>query len=116
MGALSRRWSLVVGRWSFLQRWQDVRGAFRNLPRALRLVWEAHRISTIGMAVLTLIAAALPAAQAWAGKLIVDAVVNSLNQRVAVETSLRIALPYLLLEFGLIVASAMLSQTRQLIE
>lgn len=62
-----------VARWR--SRGQDLHSALRNLPRALRLVWEAHRLSTIGMAVLTLVAAAVPATQAWAGKLIVDTVV-----------------------------------------
>ncbi|HZB95387.1 MAG TPA: ABC transporter ATP-binding protein, partial [Herpetosiphonaceae bacterium] len=99
-----------------MKRWQDLRVALQSLPRALKLVWEAHRLCTIGMAVLTLIAAALPAAQAWAGKLIVDTVVHALNRHTPVEAGLRAALPFLLLEFGLIVTSAVLSQGQRLIE
>ena len=97
-------------------RWRDIRGALRNLPRALALVWQAHRPSTIGMAVLTLIAAALPASQAWTGKLIVDGVVAALNARQPAEAALGGVLPLLGLEFGLIALGALLGQARTLME
>lgn len=101
---------------SWSERWLDVRGALRNLPRAVRLVWEAHRVSTIGIALVTLLSAGLPASQAWAGKLIVDAVVKTLEVRAPVEVGLRAVLPFLLLEFALIVLSALLAQARSLFE
>ena len=50
--------------WS--ERLAQVRTAFGNIPGAFRLVWRADRRSTLAMAALTLVAAALPAAQAWA--------------------------------------------------
>ena len=88
---------------TWADRWRDIRSAFGNLPRAFRLVWEAHRLCTLGMAVVTLLAAFMPASQAWAGKLIVDAVVRAINDHMPVEAGVRSVLPFLLLEFGLIV-------------
>jgi ATP-binding cassette subfamily B protein len=97
------------------ERWQNVRRAFRNLPRAFQLVWQASRPGTIGMALITLVAAGLPAAQAWVGKLIVDSVVAALGARLAAAEALQLALPYILLEFGLITASELLSEGRALL-
>ena len=94
----------------------NVRGSTANLVRAFGLIWRAHRAGTVGMAVVTVVGAALPAAQAWAGKLIVDGVVNGMNQHLALEQGLRSVLPYLLFEFGLIMLSSVLSQVRTLIE
>jgi ATP-binding cassette subfamily B protein len=48
---------------------------FRQLPRALGLVWRASRASALVLGGLTVVQAALPASMAWVGKLIVDAVV-----------------------------------------
>jgi ATP-binding cassette, subfamily B, bacterial len=98
------------------ERWNDLVAAIRNLPRAFGLVWQAHRVSTIGIALLTLLAAALPASQAWVGKLIVDAVVASLQSQQPVAVGLRAALPFLLLEFGLITLSALIGQIRSLFD
>ncbi len=98
------------------QRWGGLRAAFQNIPRALRLVWQAHRVATLGLALITLAAAGLPAAQAWAGKLIVDGVVESRAAGLPAETSLRLVLPFLLLEFALITIGALLSQARRLID
>ena len=99
-----------------LKSWSEVRAALRNLPAAMRLVWQAHRVSTAGMVVLSLVGAALPATQAYAGKLIVDAIVGALDAGLPVNAGLRAALPYLLFEFGLLVLSAVLSQARSLFE
>lgn len=50
--------------------------ALRQLPRTLRLVWEADRGRVVVVLALTLVLALLPAAVAWIGKLIVDGVVR----------------------------------------
>jgi ABC-type multidrug transport system fused ATPase/permease subunit len=47
------------------------------LPRALALVWQADRVNALAQAALTLVQAALPAAMAWVGKLIIDTVVTA---------------------------------------
>jgi ATP-binding cassette subfamily B protein len=98
------------------ERLRDIRTAYGNIPGAFRLVWGADRRSTIVMAVLTLLSAALPASQAWAGKLIVDSVVHSITGGVGASAGLRAALPYLALEFSLLMASAVISQLRRLAE
>jgi ATP-binding cassette subfamily B protein len=50
-------------------------GVFRYSGRALQLVWTTSRGLTVALFVLTVIAGLLPAAMAYTGKLIVDAVV-----------------------------------------
>ncbi len=49
-------------------------GVFRYSRRALDLVWTTSRGLTVALGVLTLIAGVLPAAMAWVGALIIDAV------------------------------------------
>ena len=51
------------------------REQLQQLPRALTLVWEASRTNALLLSGLTLVQAVLPAAMAWVGKLIIDAVV-----------------------------------------
>ncbi len=52
-------------------------GVFAQVPGTFRLVWEADRRGTIAIAVLTGMAALLPAPVAWVGKLIIDGVVEA---------------------------------------
>ena len=94
----------------------DVRGALRNTIRAFGLVYRAYPSVAIGMGILTLISAFIPASQAWAGKLIVDGVVNALRTGQPAEVSLQQVLPYLAIEFALITANAVISQMETLLE
>jgi ATP-binding cassette, subfamily B, bacterial len=98
------------------ERFTEFRSAYKNIPRAFQLVWGADRVGTIVMGVLTLVSAVFPASQAWAGALIVDSVVASYNARLTVQDGLQAALPYLLLEFGLLLASSVITQVRRLYE
>jgi ATP-binding cassette subfamily B protein len=50
-------------------------GVFRYSRRALDLVWTTSRPLTVTLGVLTVLAGVLPAAMAWVGALIIDAVV-----------------------------------------
>jgi len=50
-------------------------GVFRYSRRALGLVWTTSRQLTLVLGALTLVAGVLPAAMAWVGALIIDAVV-----------------------------------------
>jgi ATP-binding cassette subfamily B protein len=50
-------------------------GVFRYSRRALGLVWSTHRGLTVALGMLTVAAGVLPAAMAWVGALIIDAVV-----------------------------------------
>ena len=88
--------------------------ALRNTPEAFRLVWSASRAAALVGVGLTLAAAALPAAQAWAGKLIIDSIVQAINQSVQAAEGLRHVLPYLILELSLILAGSLISQARAL--
>lgn len=90
--------------------------ALRNTPEAFRLVWAASRRAAVAGIVLTLIAAVLPAGQAWAGKLIVDAIVNAIKQGLEPVAGLRYVLPYLALEFGLLLVSSITGQVRSLFD
>ena len=99
--------------------WRRVRRiweAFGNTPRAFRLVWECSRNATLSMAGLTLLTAALPAAQAWVGKLIVDGVVTAVGQGMPPARGLALIAPYLGLEFGLILIATTSEQLRSLAE
>jgi len=54
-------------------------GVFRYSRRAVELVWSTNRALLAALAVLTIIAGLLPAAVAWIGAQIVDAVVAARN-------------------------------------
>ncbi len=99
-----------------LSRTQSLKQAAANIPAAFRLVWEAHRGATLVMALLTLGGALIPAAQAWVGKLIIDSVVGSISAQVAAPAGLTATLPYLLIEFVLILAQSGIAQARSLTE
>jgi ATP-binding cassette subfamily B protein len=92
----------------------DFFDALRNTPQAFSLVWAASRTSAILGIFLTLIAAVLPAAQAWVGKLIIDAIVNAAKQAMTPMEGIQFVLPYLLFEFGLVLVSSVTSQVRSL--
>lgn len=110
------------------ERLKDARSAYANMLKALKIVWDAHRWGFVGMVAVTLVSAALPAAQAWVGKLIVDSVVASMAQHGPISTTdawatwaqlnevLRPSFPYLLLEFLFIVLSSLVSQARRLLD
>ncbi|HET9329830.1 MAG TPA: hypothetical protein VFO23_04820, partial [Steroidobacteraceae bacterium] len=54
-------------------------GVFRYSRRALELGWSTSRRLTVALAVLTLVAGAMPASVAYVGSLIVDAVVAAMR-------------------------------------
>ncbi|MGH8224336.1 MAG: ABC transporter ATP-binding protein [Woeseiaceae bacterium] len=54
-------------------------GFLRYAQRALKLVWLTSRRLTVGYGALTVLGGVVPAAIAWVGQLIVDAVVATLN-------------------------------------
>ena len=93
-----------------------MKSSFGNIPEALRLVWRADTMSSLGMGGLTLVSAALPISQAWVAKLIVDSVVSSRGQISSARDALIHVGPYLALEFVLFVMGTTLSQLRNLLE
>ncbi len=90
--------------------------ALRNTPEAFRLVWSASRRAALAGIGLMLIAAALPAGQAWVGKLIVDAIVAATQEGMAPVAGLRYVLPFLALEFALLLINSVTSQARSLFD
>lgn len=109
------------GRWQgMLERARGLRARVRdaavNVRRAFGLVWASHPPSAAAMAACTLVGAGLPAAQAWVGKLIVDAVVTAINTGAGAQAGLEAVLPLLAAEFGLIVLQAGVRQARSLAE
>ena len=91
--------------------WSRVLGSFSHTPRTLRLVWASSPGSVVVVAVLTLIAAALPVGIAWVGKLIVDAVLAAHGtggdaRAAALDDVLR----WILIELGLVAALALVER------
>ncbi len=84
-------------------------GVFRYGGRAISLVWQTSRGLTLGLIALSVVGGVLPAAVAWVGKLIVDAVVAAMASPGAglswselATGSARTALSYVALEAALI--------------
>jgi ATP-binding cassette, subfamily B, bacterial len=98
-----------------LQQWDKLRNSLVHTPQALRLVWQANRVATLGLGLLTLGGALLPATQAWVGKLIVDGVVASIQKGNNPEQA-RTVFFYLLLELILFLLSTGINHSRRLIQ
>ncbi|HVW27042.1 MAG TPA: ABC transporter ATP-binding protein [Polyangiaceae bacterium] len=79
-------------------------GVFQYTGRALSLVWTTSRSITVWLALLSAASGALPAALAYVGKLIVDAVV--LAARTGGDAERLRALEYVALELSLVVVRA----------
>jgi ATP-binding cassette subfamily B protein len=97
------------------ERLDEARSALANVPRAFGLLWEAAPGGTIGLTTVTVLDAAYPAAQAWAGKMILDGVVTALKIHQAPMDGVRAVAPYLILEFVLVVAKDVGGRVRQLV-
>ena len=100
---------------SWSEKWRKWRNTFTHTPQALELVWRTNRWATVGLALLTLGGALLPATQAWVGKLIVDGVVASIQNGADPARTQKVFL-YLIFELILFLLSAAFSQARRLIQ
>ncbi|MFY1827137.1 ABC transporter ATP-binding protein [Myxococcus fulvus] len=67
--------STLPAKSSLKERLKSAGSLFRQLPGTFRIFWQASPQGAVVLGLLTLVAAVLPAAIAWVGKLIVDAVV-----------------------------------------
>lgn len=97
------------------EKWRRLRQSFTHTPQAVRFVWRTNRWATVGLALLTLGGALLPATQAWVGKLIVDGVVASIQSAQDAEQVRKVFI-YLLLELVLFLLSAAFNHGRRLIQ
>jgi ATP-binding cassette subfamily B protein len=78
-----------------------LRDSFTHTPRALALVWRSSKLATAGLAGLTAVAVLLPLLIAYVGKGIVDA---------AVARSTELATRYVIYEFALVAAQALVQR------
>jgi len=78
---------------------------FREVPGTFRLVWAGDRAGAIALAVGTVVGALVPAAMAWVGKLIVDAVVAAARTRDAADA--RRVLQWVAVELALVVFNSL---------
>ncbi len=88
-------------------------GYLRALPRVFQLVKDSSRGFAVGLVALLVGQAAIPAAMAWVGKLIVDAVVDAARTGSAQDR--RLVLQYVLVELALMLASTVLSRGQALL-
>lgn len=58
-------------------RWSDVWGVFKYARRALGLVWSTSKGVTVALAIGAVLAGAAPTAMAWAGKRLIDSIVQA---------------------------------------
>ncbi len=98
------------------ERRAKIKDASVNIGRAFRLIWSAHPASASAMAACSAIGALLPAAQAWVGKLIVDAVVHAMTAHTGAGAGLKAALPLLIIELILLVTQSANTQARTFAE
>ncbi len=84
--------------------------ALRNTPQAFKLVWEAGKGLALVNFLMTPIMALVPAAQAWVGKLIVDSILASVNGKLPLAQGFKAVLPYVIMEFAIVLISAILTQ------
>jgi ATP-binding cassette, subfamily B, bacterial len=101
---------------TWAERWRDIRAALVNIPRAVQMVWEAHPWGTVGIGLLTLLSALLPASQAWVGKLIVDTIVRTVNEETSVRLAFLALLPFFLLGWLLVTLGAIFQQSTTLLQ
>ncbi len=85
---------------------------FRYSGRAVNLVWTTSHTLTIILAILTLVAGLLPAAVAYIGKLIVDAVVATRNS--TLQDNLNTSLPLMYVGFEAIAVALLAGSQRGL--
>ncbi|HKC61395.1 MAG TPA: ABC transporter ATP-binding protein [Myxococcales bacterium] len=83
------------------------------MPRVFQLVKDSSRGFAAGIVALLIGQAVIPASMAWVGKLIVDAVVQA--ARTGARADERRVVEYVLIEFGLMVVSTVLSRGQALL-
>ncbi|MBP7213482.1 MAG: ABC transporter ATP-binding protein [Anaerolineaceae bacterium] len=93
---------------------KDAVEALRNIPEAFKLVWNASKKHTIINFGLIPLVGLLPAAQSWVGKMIVDKILEAIELGADVQAGIQIVLPYVILEFALLLVSSLLNAFQSL--
>ncbi|NJM06996.1 ABC transporter ATP-binding protein [Candidatus Gracilibacteria bacterium] len=94
------------------QNWRDTWRILGNVPMVFRFAWKAHRWATIGMGLVTVLAALLPLLQAYIVKIIIDTIILSINTNQVLTSSIALLTPYLLLELLIVVTNLISNQLR----
>jgi ATP-binding cassette subfamily B protein len=94
---------------------RSYRSTLKSLKRAVALVWEADARSAILVSGFTVVSGLLPVSQAWVAKLIIDAVVKSVQEKVSAIDAFHSIVPYLAVEFGLILIGSIIVQITRLL-
>jgi len=92
----------------------DAAEALRNIPEAFKLVWNASKKHTLVNFGLIPLVGLLPAAQSWVGKMIVDKILEAIELSADVQAGIQIVLPYVILEFVLLLVSSLLNAFQSL--
>lgn len=93
---------------------KDAAEALRNIPEAFKLVWNASKKHTLVNFGLIPLVGLLPAAQSWVGKMIVDKILLAIELGSDVQAGIQIVLPYVILEFALLLVSSLLNAFQSL--
>lgn len=93
---------------------KDAAEALRNIPEAFKLVWNASKKHTLVNFGLIPLVGLLPAAQSWVGKMIVDKILLAIDLGSDVQAGIQIVLPYVILEFALLLVSSLLNAFQSL--
>jgi ATP-binding cassette, subfamily B, bacterial len=94
----------------FLQRITGAFALFKNMPRLMRLVWEATPVALLVSLALTLSSALIPATQIYISKLIVDRVVALVTQGAPMALMIQSLAPLVAAGFGFLLLQAILQQ------
>src|SRR5437016_4670921 len=92
---------------------RNARATLSGLPRAMRIVWEAHRGFTVSMAFFSVLFGIIPTATAWVSKLLIDAVVAAVQSGGSAE-KVNVVVQLVLVQFGLFVGSSLLQTVRNI--
>jgi ATP-binding cassette subfamily B protein len=104
-----------AGKMTWSKRFQ----ALKYVPPFLKLVWETHRGYTVLMIILRVLRAFVPVATLWVGKLIIDAVLTTLNSPDVSNQPFYAHFDLwklVALEFAIIVIGQLLTRTSSLVE
>ncbi len=82
-------------------------GAFQNLPRFFKMIWDTSPVMTLGNILLRLAKAAIPVIMLWVGKLIIDEIILQIDQA---TPSFRLIWLYLGMELGLALLSDIINR------
>ncbi len=92
---------------------RNARATAAGIPRAFALVWDTHKGYTISMALFSIVFGIVPTATAWVSKLLIDAVVASVQSGGAQER-VSVVVWLVAVQFGLFAGNSLLQTIRNI--